>query len=212
MPLHGEDALVHKHDVSQRRRRHKGLRAFLAHDADTRILCDAKGQLQKAEHKDEILQCVASWQQRTGQVPRALLFAAKLTTYATRNPRNQRGIAFLTLRRRAPQMLAALTRLPASAWRRVALQHVARAYRRPRILDAPIPLTGDEGPLRPLTVADRGHEAPTFLGTHQLRRAASTLLERYAPRMVMANSLADGLAFFHRDALSSAVAMQITCD
>src|SRR5437899_2636171 len=30
--------------------------------------------------------------------------------------------------------------------------------------------------------------------------------------MVMANSMADGIDFFHMDALSSAVAMQITCD
>jgi len=30
--------------------------------------------------------------------------------------------------------------------------------------------------------------------------------------MVMANSMADGIDFFHMEALSSAVAMQITCD
>jgi hypothetical protein len=109
-------------------------------------------------------------------------------------------------------MLAALTRLPVSAWQRVTLQNVARAYRRPRILDDTIQLTGYEGPLRQLTVADLGHEEPTFLVTNQLRRAASTLIERYAQRMVIENSIADGIDFFHMDALSSAVAMKITCD
>src|SRR5207247_6792596 len=69
-----------------------------------------------------------------------------------------------------------------------------------------------EGPLRQLTVADLGHEEPTFLVTNQLRRAASTLIERYAQRMVIENSIADGIDFFHMDALSSAVAMKITCD
>jgi hypothetical protein len=80
MPFHGEDALVQKHDVSKRSRRHKGLRAFLAHDADTRVFCSANGQLQKADQHDEILQCVASGEQRTGQVPHERMFAAKLTT------------------------------------------------------------------------------------------------------------------------------------
>jgi len=61
--------LVHKHDVATRRRRHKGMLAFLAHDADTRVLCYAHGQLQKAEHNDEMLQCVASWEQRTCSGP-----------------------------------------------------------------------------------------------------------------------------------------------
>lgn len=212
IPFHGEDALVQKHYVSKRSRRQKGLLAFLAHDADTRVFCYANGQLQKAEQNDEILQFVAYWEQRTGQVPHELIFDSKLTTYANLNHLNQRGIDFITLRRRSPKMLAALTRLPASAWQRVALQNVARAYRRPRILDDTIHLTGYEGPLRQLTVADLGHEEPTFLVTNQLRRAASTLIERYAQRMVIENSIADGIDFFHMDALSSAVAMKITCD
>jgi len=212
IPFHGEDALVQKHYVSKRSRRQKGMLAFLAHDADTRVFCYANGQLQKAEQNDEILQFVAYWEQRTGQVPHALIFDSKRTTYANLNRLNQRGIDFITLRRRSPKMLAALTHLPASAWRRVALQNVARAYRRPRVLDDTIHLTGYEGPLRQLTVADLGHEEPTFLVTNQLRRAASTLIERYAQRMVIENSIADGIDFFHMDALSSAVAMKITCD
>lgn len=212
IPFHGEDALVQKHYVSKRRRRQKGMLAFLAHDADTRVFCYANGQLQKAEQNDAILQFVAYWEQRTGQVPYELIFDSKLTTYANLNRLNQRGIDFITLRRRSPTMLAALARLPTSAWRRVALSNVARAYRRPRVLDDTIHLTGYEGPLRQLTVADLGHEEPTFLVTNQLRRAASTLIERYAQRMVIENSIADGIDFFHMDALSSAVAMKLTCD
>jgi Transposase DDE domain len=211
MPFHGEDALVQKPYGSKRSRRHKGMLAFLAHEADTRVLCYAHGQLQKAEQNDEMLQLVASWAQRTGQVPRELIFDSKLTTYANLNQLNQRGIDFITLRRRSPKMLAALTRLPASAWQRLTLQNVARAYRRPRILDATIQLTGYEGPLRQRTVADLGHEEPTFLVTNQLRRAAATLIARYAQRMVIENSIADGIDVFHMDALSSAVAMKITC-
>jgi hypothetical protein len=212
IPFHGEDALVQKHDVSKRSRRQKGMLAFLAHDADTRVFCYANGQLQKAEQNDEILQFVAYWEQRTGQVPHELIFDSKLTTYANLNRLNQRGIDFITLRRRSHKMLATLAHRPASAWRRVALQNVARAYRRPRVLDDTIHLKGYDGPLRQLTVADLGHEEPTFLVTNQMRRAASTLIERYAQRMVIENSIADGIDFFHMDALSSAVAMKITCD
>ncbi len=212
IPFHGEDALVQKHYVSKRSRRQKGMLAFLAHDADTRVFCYANGQLRKEEQNDEILQFVAYWEQRTGQVPHELIFDSKLTTYPNLNRLNQRGIDFITLRRRSQKLLATLAHLPASAWRRVALQNVSRAYRRPRVLDDKIHLNGYDGPLRQLTVADLGHEEPTFLLTNQMRRAASTLIDRYAQRMVIENSIADGIDFFHMDALSSAVAMKITCD
>ena len=42
IPFHGEDALVQKHSVSKRSRRQKGMLAFLAHDADTRVFCYAQ--------------------------------------------------------------------------------------------------------------------------------------------------------------------------
>ena len=212
IPFHGEDALVQKHYVSKRSRRQKGMLAFLAHDADTRVFCYANGHLRKEEHNDEMLQFVTYWEQRTGHVPNELIFDSKRTTYTNLNQLNQKGVDFITLRRRSQKMLAAIAQRPASAWRRVDLQNVSRAYRRPRILDEKVHIKGYDGPIRQWTVADLGHEEPTLLLTNQMRRAASTRIERYAKRLVIANGIADGIDFFHRDALSSAVAMKITCD
>ena len=38
------------------------------------------------------------------------------------------------------------------------------------------------------------------------------LAHRYARRMLIENSISDGVDFFHMDALSSAVAMKVNCD
>jgi hypothetical protein len=212
IPFHGDDALVQKHYVSKRSRRQKGIRVFLAHDADTRVFCYANGQLRKSEQNDEILQFVDYWQQRTGDFPKELIFDSKVTTYANLNRLNQHGITFITLRRRSQKMLTDLYHLPASAWRRIELQNVSRAYRRPRVLDQTVRLRDYDDPIRQLTVADLGHEEPTILLTNQMRRSPAILVERYAQRMVIENRIADGIDFFHMDALSSAVAMKVTCD
>ena len=212
IPFHGDDALVQQHYVSKRSRCQKGMLAFLAQDATTRVFCYANGQLRKDEQNDEILQFVAYWKQRTGQLPAELIFDSRLTTYTNLNRLNQKGIDFITLRRRSQKMLKTIEQIPISAWRRVALQNVSQAYRRPRVLDEQVHLRDYEGPIRQLTIADLGHEEPTLLLTNQLRRSASTLIERYAKRMVIENGIADGIDFFHMDALSSAVGMKITCD
>ena len=57
-----------------------------------------------------------------------------------------------------------------------------------------------------------GHDKPTLLLTNQLRRSATKLIDRYAQRMLIENGIADGIDFFHMDALSSAVAMKVNCD
>jgi hypothetical protein len=212
IPFHGAEALLEKHYVSKRSRRQKGLLAFLAQDAHTRVFCYANGEVRKNNQNDEILRFADFWKQRTGTWPEELIFDSRLTTYANLNQLNQDGIQFITLRRRSPRLLAACASLPRSAWRRIELDGVSRLYKYPRILDQRITLPDYQGGLRQLVVTDLGHEQPTFLLTNQLRRAAAPLIGRYAQRMLSENTIADGIDFFHMDALSSAVAMKVNCD
>ncbi len=212
IPFHGEDALIEKHYVSKRSRRQKGILAFLAQDAEKRVFCYANGQLRKDEQDEEVLRFVEFWRERTGKLPEELIFDSKLTTYGHLNRLNQMGIAFITLRRRSAKMLQKIYQEPISAWRRIELQGVSRIYKTPRILDRPIQLRDYRGPLREIIIDDLGHEEPTFLITNQLRRTPSKLIERYAQRMIIENRIADGIDFFHMDALSSVVAMKVNCD
>jgi transposase-like protein len=212
IPFHGDDALVEKHYVSKRSRSQKGMLAFLAQDAGTRVFCYANAELRKDQRDDAILGFVDFWKRRTGHLPEELIFDSKLTTYAKLSELNRMGIQFITLRRRSKKLLAEIASTPMSAWRRVELENVSRAYRTPRVLDRRITLKDYDGPLRQLTIAELGHEDPTLLLTNQLNRSASHLIGRYAQRMLIENNIEDGIDFFHMDALSSAVAMKVNCD
>jgi hypothetical protein len=212
IPYHGDDALVQKHYVSKRSRRQKGILAFLAQDADQRVFCYANGELRKEDQNDEIFRFIEFWKKRTGKLPEELVFDSKLTTYANLNRLNEMGIKFMTLRRRSKKTLREIHAKPLSAWRRIELEAVTRAYRTPRILDEKIGLQAYDGPIRQLTITDLGHEEPTLLLTNHLRLSAPRLITRYAQRMVIENGIADGIDFFHMDALSSAVAMKVNCD
>jgi hypothetical protein len=155
---------------------------------------------------------VEFWQARTGRLPEELVFDSRLTTYENLSRLNQMGIRFLTLRRRSRRMLREIAQVPVSRWRRIELENVARAYRTPRILDDRVHLGGYEGVIRQVTITDLGHEDPTLLLTNAMRTSPVKLVGRYAQRMIVENSIADGIDFFHMDALSSTVAMKVNCD
>jgi len=212
IPFHGEDALIQKHYVSKRSRRQKGVLAFVVQDADRRLFCYANAQIRKENQNDEILRFVDFWKKRTGKLPGELVFDSKLTTYANLNRLNRKNIPFITLRRRTRKILQTIHQEPLSAWRRIELKGLSRIYRTPRILDRTIHLDDYDGPIRQLTVTDLGHEEPTLLLTNQLRISPAKLITRYAQRMLIENNIADGIDFFHMDALSSAVAMKVNCD
>ena len=212
IPFHGDDALIEKHYVSKRSRRQKGILAFLAQDAETRVFCYANGELRKGEQNNEVLRFVQFWKKRTGRYPEELIFDSKLTTYAKLNELDRLGIQFITLRRRSPGLMREIGQTSSSAWRRIELEGVSRKYKHPRILDGRIALVDYDRPLRQVIATDLGHEEPTILLTNQLTKPPAKLLGRYAKRMIIENSIADGIDFFHMDALSSAVAMKVNCD
>jgi hypothetical protein len=212
IPFHGEDALLQKHYISKRSRRQKGILAFLAWDGEKKYFCYANASLRKEDQADEILRFIKFWKQRTGHYPEELVFDSKLTTYGKLNILNQEGVQFITLRRRSQSMLRQLYALEPSAWRSVELENVSREYRTPKIIDQKISLPDYDGPIRQITIADLGHEEPTLLLTNQLNRSAPKLIGRYAQRMIIENGIADGIDFFHMDALSSAVALKVDCD
>jgi hypothetical protein len=212
IPFHGADALIEKHYVSQRSRRQKGILAFLAQDADTRVFCYANSELRKDQQHDEILRFARFWKERTGRYPPELIFDSKWTTYAQLHELNRLGIPFVTLRRRSKGLMREIGGTPISAWRRIELKGVARQYNHPRILDQRTTRTDYDGPVPQVIVTDLGHEEPTILRTNQLTRTVAALVERYAPRMIIENTIADGIDFFPRDALSSAVALKVNCD
>jgi hypothetical protein len=212
IPFHGEDALLQKHYISKRSRRQKGVLAFLAQDAGKRVFCYANAALRKEQQNDEVLRFVEYWKERTGRYPEELVFDSKLTTYENLSKLNQYGVQFITLRRRDKAVVKQIRSIPQSAWRKIELKSIARAYRTPRIFDQQITLKQYAGRLRQIIVTDLGHEEPTVVLTNELSRHAPALIGRYAQRMIIENGISDGVDFFHMDALSSAVAMNVSFD
>ncbi|WP_219852456.1 hypothetical protein [Candidatus Hakubella thermalkaliphila] len=130
----------------ERSRRQKGILAFLAQDAATRVFCYTNADVRKETQNDEILRFVEFWKQRTGRLPEELIFDSKLTTYKNLNVLNQQGIAFITLRRRSLKMLREVHQEPASAWRRIELHGVSRIHKTPRIIDRKVTLKTMKAP------------------------------------------------------------------
>jgi hypothetical protein len=75
-----------------------------------------------------------------------------------------------------------------------------------------VKLSGYEGTLRQLLIRDLGHDEPTILLTNDTTSSLKSIITRYARRMLIENGLADAVSFFHLDALSSAVALNVDFD
>jgi transposase-like protein len=207
IPHRGEEAVLEKHYVSKRSRREQAVLAFLAQDNDY-----ANATVRKDRAAEEILEFVEFWERTRGTPPPHLVFDSQLTTYAVLERLNTRGILFITLRRRGPALMRWLKELPAAAWKKVRLHGVSRRYRSVRYTETSVALRGLSQPLRQIAVCDLGHEEPTLFLTNDTDIKPVDLVERYAHRMLIENSIAENVDFFHLDALNSAIAIQVDLD
>lgn len=212
VPYFGEDEFIEKHYVSQRSRRQKSILTFFAQDAESKVFCYFNADLLKGEENDEVLNFVNFWESTTGKRPRHLVFDSRLTTYGNLNRLDKMHIEFMTLRRREKKLLAEIAEIPPSAWQKIHLDLPQRKFQTPRVFEKMVHLTGYKGTIRQFFILDLGHDVPTILLTNDLTSTPRQLITRYAQRMLIENSLADSVDFFHLDALSSAVSLKIDFD
>ena len=208
----GEDPFVEKHYVPRRSQKRTAVLTFFAQDAEGQVFCYSNADLRKGEEADEVLRFVRFWEKRYGERPAHLVFDSKLTTYANLSKLNKMGITFLTLRRRSPKLIAEVATMPRSAWKTVRLDVPHRKFKTPRVVDQRVTLKGYKGTVRQLLIRDLGHDQPTILLTNDMTSSLKALITRYARRMLIENGLADAVDFFHLDALSSAIALNVDFD
>lgn len=211
IPYAGEHPVVEKHYVAMRSRRQPSILAFLAQDAASNVFCYSNADLRKGEEAEEVFRFLSFWKKHHGgKLPGEIVFDSKLTTHQGLARLDAMGVPFITLRRRNPKLLAEAAALPASAWRVVALDNVARKFRTPRVFEQPVTIAKHS--FRQLFIEDLGHEDPTILLTNEHKRPVKQLITRYAQRMLIENALSDAVRFFHANALSSSVAMKVDFD
>jgi hypothetical protein len=135
---------------------------------------------------------------------------SKITTYAGLDRLDAARITFMTLRRRSARLLAEIAELPPSAWRKVTLDVPHRKYRTPHVYEQKAKPA--QRTFRQFFIKDLGHDEPTILLTNDANATTHQLITRYARRMLIENTLADAVRFFHIDALSFSVGLKVDFD
>ena len=147
---------------------------FFAQDHATSDMVYSNADITKAEQAREIIAFADYWQQATGSDPGLLVFDSQLTTYKILDELSGRGIRWLTLRQRGNTELARLDALPARDWTTVTIARSGR-YRRPRLHEDMIKLTGISSQVRQIAVKNIGRDEPTLIITNDLTSPGKNL-------------------------------------
>jgi transposase len=208
---HGEQAVLEKHYVPRRSQRTRAVLTFFAQDHAAGDMVYSNADITKAEQAKEIIAFADYWKAATGADPGLLVFDSQLTTYKILEELSARGIRWLTPRQRGKTELARLAALPASEWKTYVIARSGR-YRRPRMHEDMITLTGISSQVRQIAIKNIGRDEPTLLITNETAGKCKDLFARYAERMMAENELDAYIGGFHLDALTSGVPLNVDLD
>ena len=212
IPHRGEDPPLERQYVSLQGRARPSVLAYFALEHGSRVLCYANANLTRAEQAAETSRFVEFWREATGRQPRWLYFDSRVTTYEELNRLNQRGVRFITIRRRGRGLLRRLHAVPAELWHGAVISTPKRCHQRVRYVDEWVRLRGYQGQVRQVAVDGLGNEKPTLLLSNDTTETPRQLIIRYAGRNRVEDGLGSCVDFFHLDCLSSAVRLNADLD
>lgn len=213
IPHRGDPSTLDYHYIPQRGKAVPSVQTFFVHEQDSRLLCYANANLTRADQAGALMEFVEFWHTLTGKDPEWLYFDSKLAPYMELARVNQRGIKFVTIRRRGAANLRRLHALPAKHWQGAVLDIPKRRHTRIRYVDETISLRRDyTEPLRQVAVKGLGREQLTLFLSNSFDSTASDLITRYARRNHVEDSLGTSVNFFHLDCLASEVRLNVDLD
>ena len=212
IPYRGDPDILENHYLPLRGKAGPSILTFFAHEPKSRVLCYANANLIRADQPCQLMAFVDFWHYITGHDPQWLYFDSKLVPYAELARINERGIWFVTIRRRGAAILRRLRRLPASDWQRAIIDIPKRRHKNVRYLDERIRLRDYPGPIRQVAVTGLGRDEPTLFLANNVDITGREVVMRYTGRNGVEDSLGISVDFFHLDCLASEVRLNVDLD
>ena len=212
IPYRGEEAVLENHYLPCRGHAGPSVQSFFAMEHETQVFCYANANLLRDEQAGEVLRFVDFWQDLTGQDPQWLYFDSKLTNYAELSRLNERGVSFVTIRRRGSRLLQQLQQHPASEWTRAVIDIPKRRQKHIRYLEQLVAIKDYQGMLRQIAVTGLGRPQPTLFLSNHADATPRDIITNYARRNRIEDGLGTNVNFFHLDCLASEVRLNVDLD
>lgn len=212
IPHFGDESEMEKVWCGARGKTMKGANTVFIQDSQSNAILYTRADILRNEEANEIKKFVTYWKTINGRVNETLVFDCKFTAYKVLDELEDDKIKFITLRKRYAKLIKDTLELPPNEWKRIHLSIPKRKYKKVSVHESEVKLKRCSNTFRQITVKDHGRNKPTFIITNNKDLPMKDILEVYAKRWRIENKLAELVAFFNLNALSSPIMIRIHFD
>jgi len=212
IPHYGDQSEMEKVWCGAKNKTMKGADTVIAQDAQSNMVLYTRADILRKEESLEVLKFVDYWKQVNGTVAQTLVFDCKFTKYEVLDQLDNDNVKFVTLRKRNKKLVDEIMCVPDEEWTKVNLSIPKRKYQKVSVHEQKVKLSKCKNEFRQIAVKDHGRKKPTLIITNDKKLSLKSILEVYAKRWRVENKLAELVAFFNMNALSSPLMIRIHFD
>ncbi|MBU0560134.1 MAG: transposase [Bacteroidetes bacterium] len=212
IPHYGDQSQMEKVWCGARNKAMKGANTVFAQDSGSNLILYTRADILRKEESNEVLKFVNYWKQIKGSVNETLVFDCKFTKYGILNELDHDGICFITLRKRSDSLIRHTLEISEDKWEKHKLDIPKRKNKKVNVFEEKVKLKDCEKEFRQIIIKDHGRINPTFIITNNNDLKLIEVLKVYAKRWHIENKIAELVAFFNLNSLSSPLMIRIHFD
>jgi len=212
IPHYGDKSEMEKVWCGARGKTMKGANTVFVQDSQSNTILYTRADILRNEEAEEVKKFVTYWKKINGEVDETLVFDCKFTAYRVLDELEDDKIKFITLRKRYAKLIKKTLDLPPKEWDKVYISIPKRKYKHVSVHESEVTLKHCSNTFRQIAIKDHGRSTPTFIITNNNELSMKDILEVYAKRWRIENKLAEFVAFFNLNALSSPIMIRIHFD
>lgn len=219
IPYWGDDQHLENNWSGKRNKALSSMLAVLAHDPDSGIIDYGNTNVMHKNESNVVLEYLDFYKQGEGKGSlKYLVFDSKFTNYENLGVLDQKGIKFLTIRRRGKNIVESIKALDKSKWSTIRVESSAMKKRTLKVYDSKITLrgycdqTGAAKELRQVAITGNGKVKPALIITNDFEISLETVVRKYARRWLVEKGISEQIEFFHLNKLSSSMVIKVDFD
>ena len=211
IPYWGDSAHLENNWSGKRNKALASMLAVLAQDPDSGIITYGDTNIRHNNKSDVVIEFLDFYKNDTDEL-KYLVFDSKFTTYQNLGKLNQKGIKFLTIRRRGKNIVEELNKKPASAWKKIRVPMADGKGRILRVIDENVSLRDYGDKIRQISITGHGKIKPALIITNDFNRPLSEMIRKYTRRWIVEKGISEQIEFFHLNRVSSSMVIKVDFD
>ena len=214
IPYWGDNDPLENNWSGKRTKSLASIQAVLAQDPDSGLLCYGDTTIRHHNESDVVLEFLDFYHDDPdiSSNLKYLVFDSKFTTYENLNKLDKKGLKFITIQRKNKSLNDKIAAIPDSSWKDIRIMRSNGKGRIIRVCESKSFLTGYEGEIMQVFIAQPGKAKPAILITNDFKISLKDLVHKYGRRWLVEKGISEQIHFFHLNRNSSGIVIKVDFD